>query len=90
MSNILLGKFYRTSTFTLWKLSTIYIVKTALYKFEIIYLYKEGTVCNKGYLDSVIKRYKNHILSLLSYLNMLYSGRYVDLLYSANYISKSV
>ena len=58
-------------------------VKTAL---VIICLYREGhhAVRNKGDVDSVMKT-KTSNLAFESYLNMLYSGRYGDLHYSANF-----
>ena len=60
----------------------MYTVKTALVYIRIIYPYKEGpnTVQNKGALDNGIKT-KTLSLALKSYLNMLYSGQFKDLLY---------
>ena len=59
--------------------------KELWYKFELISFTKSlTTVKNKADLDSGIKT-KDSKLALKSYLDIPYSGRYGDILYSAHY-----
>ena len=63
--------------------NVIYIVKTAWYRFVLSFYIKRSesryTVRNKDHLDSGIRTLTLN-LALLSYLNLLYSGRYGDIL----------